>query len=642
MTHPKRIEGFIFDVDGCVVRGNKALPGVPEALAALRDRGIRCAFLTNENQRTRAQVVEKLNAMGIPAGVDDVVTAAIVAAEVVNELHPGRKVLAIGTTGLLEALQLVGANLVDREHAAEAEVVVMGKDPDFNQKTLEMVCQAIWNGADFIVTNLDPKVPSANGFMPATGPMIKAVSYATGKEPLVCGKPSKWAGAMALKALGIAPEHGVVVGDALEQDIRMGKEAGLFSVLVLTGATTAQAAGTAPESLRPDLILPDVTHLVPWVDQVAAVERIERESPYILWFERITPDAQARIGGKNASLGEMIRAGIPVPPGFAVTTDAFKKHLSHNHLREKLDSILGSIDTANLNTLEGVSEGLRSLIESCPIPPQIEEDIRRSYMALCDRVRMDRVAVAVRSSATAEDLPGASFAGQQDTFLWITGAEAVLQHVAKCWSSLFTARALSYRCEMGFPHEKVYMSVGVQLMVQPKTAGVAFTLNPGNGDLSKVAIDASWGFGEAVVGGEVTPDNYLVDKVTYEIVKRTVSCKHIEYALDPATNRVSQRPVADDCQNVPCLTDDEIVAIARMARQAEKHYGRPQDVEWVIDSCLPAPDNVVLLQSRPETVWSQRPRGPVTANHQTGVQGVLASLLVPIRIKPKADPNSKG
>ncbi|HLE27270.1 MAG TPA: HAD-IIA family hydrolase [Anaerolineales bacterium] len=264
------IEGIVFDVDGCVARGSRALPGVPETLAALQARGIRCAFLTNENQRTVAQMVERLNAMGIPVGPDDVLTSAIIAAEVTRTLHPGRKVLAIGAAGLIEALRSRGVTLLDRAQAVEAEVVVMGKDPDFNQKTLELVCQAIWHGAEFIATNYDPKVPSATGFVPGTGPMIKAVAYATGKEPRVTGKPSRWAGEMAMKALGIAPEHGAVVGDQLEQDIRMGKQAGLFTIVVLTGATTAEAAAAAPEDLRPDLVLPDVNHLPGWLDSRSA------------------------------------------------------------------------------------------------------------------------------------------------------------------------------------------------------------------------------------------------------------------------------------------------------------------------------------------------------------------------------------
>jgi HAD superfamily hydrolase (TIGR01450 family) len=266
MTSPKVLTGIVFDVDGCVARGKHALPGVPETLANLRARGIRCAFMTNENMSTRAQVVEKLNGMGIPAGEADVVTSAIVAAEVTRALHPGKKVLAVGAAGLVEALQLCGMTLVDADQAAEAEVVVMGKDPNFNMKSLDVVCQTIWRGADFIATNYDPKVPSATGFIPATGPMIKAVAYATGREPLVTGKPSRWAGEMAMKALGVPPESGAVVGDQLEQDIKMGKEAGLFTIAVLTGATTAEAAANAPEALRPDLVLPDVSHLPAWLD----------------------------------------------------------------------------------------------------------------------------------------------------------------------------------------------------------------------------------------------------------------------------------------------------------------------------------------------------------------------------------------
>ncbi len=267
------IKGIVFDVDGCVARGKHVIPGVPETLANLRARGIRCAFMTNENMSTRAQVVDKLNGMGIPAGTDDVISSAIVAAEVTRTLHPGKKVLAVGAAGLVEALQLCGMTLVEADHASEAEVVVMGKDPNFNMKTLEVVCQAIWDGADFIVTNMDPKVPSATGFIPATGPMIKAVAYATGKEPLVTGKPSKWAGEMAMKALGVAPVYGAVIGDQLEQDIRMGKEAGLFTIAVLTGATTAEAAANAPEALRPDLVLPDVNYLPQWLDGQLAASR---------------------------------------------------------------------------------------------------------------------------------------------------------------------------------------------------------------------------------------------------------------------------------------------------------------------------------------------------------------------------------
>jgi HAD superfamily hydrolase (TIGR01450 family) len=265
---PKDLAGFIFDVDGCVARGTQALPGVPDTLAHLRARGIRCAFMTNENMSTRSQVVAKLVAMGIPCTAEDVVTAAMVAAEVTRALHPGQKVLAVGAAGLVEALHQCGVTVVDAHHATEATVVVMGKDPNFDMTLLDVVCQAIWRGAAFIATNLDPKVPTATGFSPAAGAMIKAVAYATSHEPLVTGKPSQWAAAMAVRALGLAPDRSAVVGDQLEQDITMGKQAGLFTIAVLTGATTAEAAAAAPEAVRPDVILPDVNHLPAWLESL--------------------------------------------------------------------------------------------------------------------------------------------------------------------------------------------------------------------------------------------------------------------------------------------------------------------------------------------------------------------------------------
>lgn len=264
------IDGIVFDMDGCVARGQQAIPGVPDTLAELRRRGIRLTFLTNDNQNTIAYWVERLNAMGIPASEAEIMTSAVIAASVASELYADRKILAIGNVGLMEALQARGLHLLDHEHAAEAEVVVMGKDPNFTQKTLELVCQAIWRGAEFIATNYDPKVPVAGGFTPGTGPMIKAVAYATGKEPLVTGKPSKWAGEMAMKLLGVPPERGAVAGDQLEQDIQMGKVAGLFTILVLSGATTAEQAAAAPPALRPDLVLPDVNHLPAWLDGVGS------------------------------------------------------------------------------------------------------------------------------------------------------------------------------------------------------------------------------------------------------------------------------------------------------------------------------------------------------------------------------------
>lgn len=360
-------------------------------------------------------------------------------------------------------------------------------------------------------------------------------------------------------------------------------------------------------------------------------------SSYILTFEQCGPESHARIGGKCASLGAMIQAGAPVPPGFAITTDAYRKILAINGLDRQIHSYLEKLKPEEVEGEESISQAIRALIEQTPMPDDIEQAIRAAYADLCQKCGLDEVPVAVRSSATAEDLPGASFAGQQDTFLWIVGANEVLQHVRRCWSSLYTARAIAYRLEKGLPHEKVFMSVGVQKMVNPKAAGVAFTLNPINGDRSKIAIDSSWGLGEAVVGGQVTPDNFLIDKVIFEVVKRVISPKHMEYVVDSESGRVRERAVEPERQKQPSLTDEELIAVAKMTKRVEEFYGTPQDVEWAIDTDLSPPHNVVILQSRPETVWSQRERRSVSAGKATGITGLIDTLITGVKVKPDRD-----
>ncbi|MGI8518274.1 MAG: PEP/pyruvate-binding domain-containing protein [Acidimicrobiia bacterium] len=357
-------------------------------------------------------------------------------------------------------------------------------------------------------------------------------------------------------------------------------------------------------------------------------------SNYIIWFDEFEEEHRPRVGGKVASLGTMLGAGLPVPPGFAVTTDAFETLRSHTETRDTINGLLESIDLADPAGLRQISREVRKLIEDLPLEQGIEEEVRQAYQALCDRCGVENLPVAVRSSATAEDLPNASFAGQQDTYLWIKGEEAVLDHLRKCWSSLFTDRAIAYRHEMGFGDEIVSMSVAIQKMVDPKAAGVAFTLNPTNGDRSQVAIDASYGFGEAVVGGEVTPDNYLVDKVMREIVRRSIGPKAIEFRINES-NEVEKVEVDPERQALQCLDDDEIKALADMARRAEKFYGGPQDLEWAIDRHLPAGENILLLQARPETVWSRKERKPIP---QAGDQmaSIIATLISPFNAQKKS------
>jgi pyruvate,water dikinase len=352
---------------------------------------------------------------------------------------------------------------------------------------------------------------------------------------------------------------------------------------------------------------------------------------FIVWFEDYTDSDHGRVGGKNASLGTMIRAGLPVPPGFAVSTEAYHTLREHSEMRSKVNRTLRDVDFADPVGLRRASEYIRLLIEEVEIDPRIDHEIRVAYEALCERCGVDQVPVAVRSSATAEDLPDASFAGQQDTFLWVKGADAVVEHVRRCWSSIFTDRAIAYRHAMHHDHEVISMAVGVQKMVDPRVAGVAFTLNPHNGDRSQVAIDASWGLGEAVVSGEVTPDNFLVDKVLREIVKRIISPKTIEYRVNG--EQVEKVDVDAERQAVQCLTDQEVVAVAMMARRAEKYYGKPQDVEWAIDKHLPEGENVILLQARPETVWSRKEAKPISEGAYDPMRSIVSTLMSPLHSK---------
>ncbi len=350
----------------------------------------------------------------------------------------------------------------------------------------------------------------------------------------------------------------------------------------------------------------------------------------ILWFENYQPADVPVLGGKNASLGTLLGAGLPVPPGFAVSADCYRKALADGGLTGQLDALIAAVDPRDPASVSAAGGRARALIGALKMPADLAAAIRDAYARLCEQCGDAGLPVAVRSSATCEDQPDASFAGEHDTYLWVRGGDAVAAHVLRCWASLFTDRGIAYRLERGYGRANVAMSVGVQQMVRPRAAGVAFTLNPLNGDRSQIAIDASWGFGEAVVSGEVTPDNFLVDKVMGVITRRTISAKTLEYRLT-AGDAVTAVPVEAARQSIPCLSDDEIQAVAGLARRAEKHYKCPQDVEWAIDG---AQDDVLLLQSRPETVWSRRPRQAATCNADP-ITSMVQTLLHPSHGTPE-------
>lgn len=328
------------------------------------------------------------------------------------------------------------------------------------------------------------------------------------------------------------------------------------------------------------------------------------DTRYIQFFDGGHEPVHDLLGGKCASLVSLTAAGLPVPPGFAVTTALFDTFAHASGLDEIVAGALGGLDPDDVAAVDAASLQVRVAIGDLPVPDELRAQTYLAYHDLQARFGHE-VPVAVRSSATAEDLPDASFAGQQDTYLWITGVDSVAEHVRRCWASLYTSRAITYRLKHGIPDEGLSMAVAVQKMVNAKASGVAITMNPTTGDRSKITIDASYGLGEMVVSGQVTPDNIVLDKVMLAVVSEHIGDKHAELVPDPATQGLVEREVEEARRTVRCLSDDELAAVALLAKKAERHFGCPQDVEWAVDADLPDGSNVLLLQSRPETVHSK-------------------------------------
>jgi phosphoenolpyruvate synthase/pyruvate phosphate dikinase len=313
------------------------------------------------------------------------------------------------------------------------------------------------------------------------------------------------------------------------------------------------------------------------------------------------------VGGKGASLGELLRVGIRVPDGFVVTTAAFRSAVPSMDLGSRV----AGLDPAG--DVSAVCAELRARVEAAPLLSDVAEAVTAGYARLCAESGDERLPVAVRSSATSEDSAEASFAGLQDTYLWVRGADAVLQHVRRCWASLYSVESVTYRLRRGIPEDDLAMAVVVQRMVDSRSSGVLFTRSPLTGDRSVVSIDASWGLGSAVVSGDVTPDSFVVNKVTGEVARRTVATKTRWHQPDPGGSGVVETDVPQQLQDVPSLSDAEIAELVAVARRVEAHYGTPQDIEWAVSRSAPAGANVFLLQSRPETVWAEKDRARVAA-----------------------------
>ena len=338
---------------------------------------------------------------------------------------------------------------------------------------------------------------------------------------------------------------------------------------------------------------------------------------YIIWFDKLTMKDVGLVGGKNASLGQMIQGlkdkGIQIPNGFAVTSKAYWHYLSFNELEQPMRKHLNSLKKNDLNSLRYVGTSIRKLISSAIMPDDLAQEIQEAYAQLSKEYDQTNCDVAVRSSATAEDLPTASFAGQQETFLNIQGKKHLIEACKKSFASLFTDRAISYRIEKGFNHFDVALSIGVQKMVHAKSAGVAFSLDTQTGFENVIAIDSSFGLGESIVQGVVTPDEFLVFKPTLQkkfkpIIKKKLGDKKIQYVFSKSTSHpIKKVAVSKKEQAQFSLSDDEVISLAHMVQTIDDYYSQmrkkwmPMDVEWAKDN----DGTIYILQARPETVHSQ-------------------------------------
>jgi len=340
------------------------------------------------------------------------------------------------------------------------------------------------------------------------------------------------------------------------------------------------------------------------------------EGALVVDLKNVRKDMYNIAGGKGANLGELISVGIRVPPGFVITSQAYKYFISYNKLDEKIRELLEQEKDD-----EVISEKIKKLILDGEIPHDLRDQILFAYDSLAKMVGKE-ILVAVRSSATAEDIESASFAGQQDTYLNVTRDE-LLNAVKKVWASLYSVRAISYRRSKGINQVTVEMAVVVQKMVNSKAAGVMFTLHPATGDRNYIMIEAGWGLGEAVVSGKVTPDEVLIEKPSLKIVEKKVSHKILKIVYDKEKRENVIINLTGEEADKMSITDEEAIELAKLALKIEQHYGRPMDIEWAIDSDIQFPDNVFVVQARPETYWTSKQKEEKKEEVKLGVGKIL-------------------
>ena len=354
-----------------------------------------------------------------------------------------------------------------------------------------------------------------------------------------------------------------------------------------------------------------------------------RENAYVLWFDELRRADVGLVGGKSSSLGELTSSvDVPVPYGYATTANAYRYFMEKTGQNKKIHKMLQELqDVEDSVELHEVCTKIRESICSATMPEDLAEQIGKAYEELAEKVGEKNPFVAVRSSATAEDLPDASFAGQQDTYLNVTGRDMVIRKVKECYASTFTDRAVYYRAKKNFDHENVALSAAVQMMADAKAAGVIFTVNLATGADDSIMIEGSWGLGEYIVQGTVTPDNFVVDKDSLTITSRRINEKSIELIRKEGGD-VEERKVEPERAKAQVISDEQIAQLADYAKRIEKHYGCYMDMEWAVDH----KDRLWILQARPETVWSKKNKEKkseeetvMTTDHNVLVKGLPAS-----------------
>ncbi|HEY8476556.1 MAG TPA: PEP/pyruvate-binding domain-containing protein, partial [Chloroflexota bacterium] len=332
---------------------------------------------------------------------------------------------------------------------------------------------------------------------------------------------------------------------------------------------------------------------------------MERDAvPFVRWFEELSRDDVPVAGGKGANLGEMTRAGLPVPPGYVVAVDAYRRFLQASGIADEVAARLARLDVDDPAQLRDVSEALQALVRRAPVPDEVRQAIVGAYGELSRRRGVGQEFVAVRSSATVEDTAQFSFAGMFQSFLNVRGPDDLVRSVKACWASLFGARVLFYRIKQGLGGEQL-IAVVVQAMVNADRSGVLFTVDPATNDPRVLVIEAAWGLGEVVVGGQVTPDRYEVDKETLALVRKSIGRKDFMLVRDERTGETVRVELPEERATAQVLSEGEVRTLAELGKRDEAHYGTPQDAEWAIEG-----GTVYLVQTRPVTTLVERRRAP--------------------------------